>query len=211
MALDVDKKELTVGRNLAFPSKIWDRIDEIEDWISQGVAEYSIIKMLGIAKNTWYAAKRENKEFLNRINRARGSAAELLLHKQYQAASGHVVTLKKDKVTKDGDIIPATEEIYIPPNVNAADFWARHMMPGYIAPRSEGQAVTVTVQLPAVEAELQRISSERERLERELQALPDIVIEQASRDDQVASRDDDAPPATPAQERSSSDERDPFA
>lgn len=202
-----------VGRNPSLPTRIWPRIEEIEDWISQGIAEYSICKKLGIAKDVWYRAKRDDKEFCDRVNRARGSAAELLLHKQYQAASGQVVTLKKDKVTKDGDIIPATEEIYIPPNVNAADFWARHMMPGYIAPRSEGQAVTVTVQLPAVEAELQRIAGERERLERELLALPDIVIE-ASRDEQAASqgseRDDDAPPATPAQECSSSDERDPF-
>jgi hypothetical protein len=138
-----------------------------------------------------------------------------MLHKQYESASGHVVKLTKQKVTKDGDVIDAVEEIYIPPNVNAADFWGRHMMPGYIAPRSEGQAVTVTVQLPAVEAELLRISSERERLERELQMLPDIVIEQsASQAEQAASRgseqDDDAPPAAPAHAHAQPGERDPF-
>ena len=201
---------LEAGRKSLYPTVIQTRLDEIEKWISEGVAEYTIIKALGISKNTWYQCKRDFREFNELIIRARGSAAELMLHKQYESASGHVVKLTKQKVTKDGDVIDAVEEIYIPPNVNAADFWGRHMMPGYIAPRSEGQAVTVTVQLPAVEAELQRISSERERLERELQALPDIVIEQSASLDEQTSREseraDDAPPATPAR----SDERDPF-
>jgi len=148
------------------------RLDDIEKWISEGMAEYSICKELGISTSTWYDAKKDYPELSELVLRARANAGSLLLNKQYQAASGQIITLKKQKVLRDGEVIDAEEEMYIPPNVQAAEFWGRHIMPGYVAPRSEGAgSVTVNVQLPQVQAEIAKLADKRKALEQELAAI----------------------------------------
>ena len=162
----VDKIKRPPGRPELYPTLVQPRLDEIYEWISQGCTEQSICKALGIHRDTWIRYKDSNIELTDTITRARGAAGELLLNKQFAAACGQRVTLNKQKVTKDGDILDITEDIYVAPNVNAADFWSRHMMPGYIAPRSSdsGQNITVNFQLPEAREKVEQLLTEREKL-----------------------------------------------
>ena len=160
------------GQPELYPTVIKPRLKEIEGWLSEGAPEYAITKKLGISNQTWIEAKKKYTEFSDVVLRARFSAGSVMIGKQYSAACGQLIELKKQKVTKDGDVIDIKEEVYIPPNTNAADLWGRNMLPGYVqAKQDTGANVTVTVQLPAVQAELDRITADRARLEAELASI----------------------------------------
>ena len=168
-----------VGRPELYPAIVEPRLDDIYEWISQGTTEKSICKSLGIHHSTWIRYKERYKELSELIMRARTAAGELLLNKQFAAACGQTVTLIKQKVTKDGNILDITEDMYVPPNVNAAEFWSRHMYPDYKAPKSvdSGQNITVNFQLPQLEQDIQSIRSRREELERLLAVDVEVINE----------------------------------
>jgi len=161
-----------MGRPESYPVVIKPYLNDIEKWLSEGTPEYSICKKLGVSNQTWIEAKKKYIEFSECVLRARRSAGSLMMGKQYSAACGQLVSLNKQKVTKDGEVIDIKEEVYIPPNTNAADLWGRNMLPDYIQAKQDSASnVTVTVQLPQVEAEVQRIASARLALEAELATI----------------------------------------
>lgn len=153
------------GRPELYPAIVEPNFDMIFEAISQGYTEKSIYEKLGVNRQSWIDYKSKYPEFAEIIKRARSAAGELLLNKQFAAACGQTVTLNKQKVTKDGDVVDITEDMYIPPNVNAAEFWARHLYPEYKAPKSveSGQNITVNFQLPEAKAKVEQLLSEREK------------------------------------------------
>ena len=155
------------GRPCLYDSHVKPYFDDIYKWIAEGMTEQSIAKKLGIHPFTWINYKKDNIELVELITRARSAAGELLLNKQFSAACGQTITLNKQKVTKDGDVVDITEDMYIAPNVNAAEFWSRHMYPGYIPPKgdSSGSIVINNFQLPQLEADLAAIVEKRKTLE----------------------------------------------
>jgi hypothetical protein len=155
------------GRPYLYISHVKPYFDDIYEWISQGATEKSIAKKLGIHPFTWICYKKDNSELTDLITRARSAAGELLLNKQFAAACGQTVPLNKQKVTKDGNVVDIVEEMYIPPNVNAAEFWSRHMMPGYIPPKQvdSGNITINNFQLPQLEQDLAQIAEKRKSLE----------------------------------------------
>lgn len=168
--VEVIEKENKVGRPELFPTVILPRFDDIYEWISEGHTEKSICKKLGIHPATWIEYKNKYNELAELIIRARSAAGELLLNKQFAAGCGQVVTLNKQKVTKDGDVVDYKEEAYIPPNTNAADFWGRHMMPEYKAPKQvESGNITINnFQLPEKVKEIEQLDKEITELEKRL-------------------------------------------
>lgn len=164
--ITIDKDAGKVGRPELYPIVVQPRLDDIYEWVSQGNTEKSICKSLGIHHSTWIRYKEEYKELSETITRARSAAGELLLNKQFAAACGQTIPLNKQKVTKDGDVVDIIEEMYIPPNVNAADFWSRHMMPGYIPPKQvESGNITINnFQLPEARQKVEQLLTEREKL-----------------------------------------------
>lgn len=161
----IDKDKRSVGRPELYPTVVQPRLDDIYEWISQGCTEQSICKTLGIHHSTWIEYKDKYTELAEIITRARSAAGELVLNKQFQAACGQTITLNKQKVTKDGDVVDITEDVYVAPNVNAAEFWARHMMPEYKAPKSVEitNNTTNNFQLPEAKAKVEQLLTERQK------------------------------------------------
>lgn len=157
----------SVGRPCKYESHVKPYLDDIYDWISQGMTEQSICKQLGIHPFTWIRYKQDNNDLSELITRARQAAGQLLLNKQFAAGCGQKVTVRKQKALKDGSIVEVEEEEYIPPNVQAAEFWARHLYPDYKAPKSgeSTQNINVNFQLADWEAKRKEILAEIKRLE----------------------------------------------
>ena len=44
-------------------------------------------------------------------------------------ALGYTITLNKQKVTKDGDVVDITEEVHVPPDTTAQIFWLKNRKP----------------------------------------------------------------------------------
>jgi hypothetical protein len=155
------------GRPELYPVVIEPNLDKIYEWIAQGYTEKSIYDKLQIHHSTWIRYKEEYKELSDTITRARTAAGQLMLNKQFQKACGQVVTLKKQKTVAGGDIVDVFEEQYIPPDTNAAEFWGRHMMPEYKAPKAvESGNITINnFQLEDIQKKKQEILQEIRKLE----------------------------------------------
>jgi hypothetical protein len=163
----VKETEINKGRPELYPTLVKPYFDDIYNWIAEGNTEESIAKKLGIHPYTWICYKKGYTELTELITRARQSAGELMLHKQYQKASGMTISLNKQKVTKDGDVVDITEEMYIPPDTNAADFWARHLYPDYKPAKGveNGNLTINNFQLPEIDAKIQKLLKELNSLE----------------------------------------------
>ena len=168
------KQVAKVGRPCKYESHVKPYLDDIYDWVSQGMTEQSICKRLGIHPFTWIRYKQDNNDLSELITRARQAAGQLLLNKQFAAGCGQKVTVRRQKALKDGSIVEVEEEEYIPPNVQAAEFWARHMMPDYVPPKQADATKTINVnfQLDEWEAKRKEILDEIKRLE--LQSAVDV-------------------------------------
>jgi hypothetical protein len=167
-----------VGRPCKYASHVKPYLDDIYDWISQGMTEQSIYGKLNISHQAWIEYKDKYTELAETITRARQAAGQLLLNKQFAAGCGQKVTVRKQKALKDGSIVEVEEEEYIPPNVQAAEFWARHLMPDYVPPKQADTTknINVNFQLEDWEQKRKQILDEIKRLELsravEVEAVP---------------------------------------
>ena len=163
-----------VGRPCKYESHVRPYLDDIYDWISQGITEKSIYGKLSISHQAWIKYKDKYTELAETITRARQAAGQLLLNKQFAAGCGQKVTVRKQKPLKDGTIVEFEEEQYIPPNVQAAEFWARHLMPDYVPPKQADTTknINVNFQLEDWEQKGREILDEIKRLE--LQSAVDV-------------------------------------
>ncbi len=155
------------GRPYKYETHVLPRIQEIEQWIREGYTDYSISDSLGISPTTLIEYKKDRIEVIEAYQRARTHKNCLVMHKMFQKATGEKVTLNKQKLDKEGFTHDLTEEMYIPPDVNAADLFLRNNDPDYKGPKSveSGQSITVNFQLPQLEQELQQLAEKRKTLE----------------------------------------------
>jgi len=155
------------GRPPKYETHVLPRIKDIEEWVRSGMTDYSIADELGISPTTLIEYKKECNEIIEAYQRARTHRNCLVMNKMYTKATTETVTLSKQKVTKDGDVIDIVEEVYIGPDVNAADLFLRNNDPDYKSAKS----VEITnntlnnFQLPQLEQELAQLADERKSLE----------------------------------------------
>jgi hypothetical protein len=166
-AIGLVTKDFAIMDTRKYATHVLPRLQEIKKWVQDGATEYSIAEQLDICYQTWINYKKSQTELIDAITRARTERAKLVKNKQFAKACGMTITLNKQKVTKDGDVIAITEDVYIPPDTNAAEFWARHEDPDYVAPKAAGGVTLVqnNFQLPQLEADLLQIQSRRKELE----------------------------------------------
>ena len=157
----------TVGRPTKYETHVLPRIKDIEQWVRDGMTDYSIADELGISPTTLIEYKKECVEIIEAYQRARTHRNCLVMNKMYTKATTETVTLSKQKVTKDGDVIDIVEEVYIGPDVNAADLFLRNNDPDYKQAKQadSGQNITVNFQLPQLEQDLAQIAEKRKSLE----------------------------------------------
>lgn len=160
-------KNTSAGRPELYAAYVKPNLDYIEEAISQGATEKSIYQKLGICHQAWIDYKEKYVEFRECIMRGRTSAGHLMLNKQFEKACGMKVTLKKQKTVASGGVVDVEEEMYIPPDTNAADFWGRHLMPGYKSPKTDISPILIqnNFQLPQLQAEIKQLDEELKALE----------------------------------------------
>ena len=120
---------------------ILNNMDQIKQWVSEGMTMKSIADALHVSKSTLY--KYIEVEGLDVIKNSRAAAVERLENTMFRSATGHTKKVKKYmKVKKceyrDGkkhmeweDVLEYEEEIFFPPDTTAGIFllknWGRYM------------------------------------------------------------------------------------
>lgn len=95
-----DKKKLKKKKNGKAGRKpyyeimhIPEKLDSIRGWCMQGSTDADIMKMLGIAKDTFYKWKREKLEFADALKRGKDIANGELLNSAFKQSTGYYVPI----------------------------------------------------------------------------------------------------------------------
>lgn len=132
-----EKKEIDLrGRPCKYETHVQPYLDDIYLWLQQGMTEYSIAEQLGIHRYTLIKYKEQYNDLVDTYTRARTERNVLVMNKMFQKATGEKVTLIKQKLDKEGVRHDLEEEMYIPPDVNAADLFLRNNDPDYKSAKS---------------------------------------------------------------------------
>lgn len=124
-----------MARKNKFDSVIKKNYKKIEQLLSSGMTEKKVAESLGVAYSTWNKYKADNKEFSELIIKSREKPVENLVNRMYESGMGMTRTIKRAMKMKKAVADPFTgktvledvieyydEEIYIPPNFQAAKF-----------------------------------------------------------------------------------------
>lgn len=109
---------------------------KIEQLLQAGHTEKKVAQSIGIAYSTWNKYKTEHEEFSELIIKSREEPVDNLVAQMYQSGMGFTKTIKRAMKLKEELFDPVTgkkscsrekiafyeEEIYIPPNFQAAKF-----------------------------------------------------------------------------------------
>lgn len=125
-----------MARKSAYDRIIKPNFDKIEQMLQNGQTEKVIARSIGIAYSTWNKYKAENEEFSELILKSREKPVQNLIDSMYQSGLGFTKTIKRQQKCKQviyhpetgkklkefEEMVPYEEEIYIPPNFQAARF-----------------------------------------------------------------------------------------
>jgi predicted transcriptional regulator len=134
-----------MARKSAYDRIIKPNFSKIEQLLQKGFTEKNIAKSIGIAYSTWNKYKAENEEFSELIIKSRQKPVQELIDSMFKSGIGFTHTIKRmqkckkvlydpmtgKKMKETEEMIPYEEEIYIPPNFQAARFlilnWGREL------------------------------------------------------------------------------------
>lgn len=115
----------------------------IEGWAGDGLDDQELAKAMKISTSTLYEWKRKYPAISEALNRGRGGAQVQIENALFQKAKGFHETIHKPMKRRVREYDPETkrcireeevvdiveEEIYIPPDTNAAKFWLTNKAP----------------------------------------------------------------------------------
>ena len=127
-----------------------DKLMLVEAWCRDGLIEADIAKKLGISLSTLKDYKNRYPSFLSALKRGKEVADYEIENALFKRAKGYFITLNKQKVTKDGDVIDITEEVYIPPDTTAQIFWLKNRKPEHWRDKHEIEK-TIQVKVPMLQ------------------------------------------------------------
>lgn len=109
--------------------QVKDKLILIEGWARDGLTDEQIAKNLGIGKNTFYQYKKEHQDFSDSLKRGKEIVDYEVENALLKKALGYTITLKKEKVTKDGDVVKIKEEVHVPADTTAQIYWLNNRKP----------------------------------------------------------------------------------
>lgn len=109
--------------------QVKDKLVLVEGWARDGLTDEQIAKNLGIGKNTFYQYKKEHQDFSDSLKKGKEVVDFEVENALLKRAKGYTTVLKKEKVTKFGDVVEVEEEMHVPPDVLAQIFWLKNRKP----------------------------------------------------------------------------------
>lgn len=123
-----------LGRKSKYETVILPRINDIQEWLKNGISQKEIAKRLGIGYTTWRDHKRNIPYLSTVVEETRKDAIENVEKSMYQQALGFTKQVQramklKEVIYENGKRLKEiekveyyNEEVYIPPSVNAGQF-----------------------------------------------------------------------------------------
>lgn len=106
-----------------------DKLVLLEGWARSGLTNEQIAKNIGISPKTLYEWQNKHSDIRNTLKKGKEVVDFEVENALLKRALGYTVELKKQKVTKDGEVVNVKEEMYIAPDVTAQIYWLKNRKP----------------------------------------------------------------------------------
>ena len=106
-----------------------DKLILLEGWARDGLTEEQIAKNMGVSVKTLYNWKTDNLPILQALKKGKEVIDFEVENALLKKALGYTVTLNKQKVTKDGDVVDIQEDVHVAPDTTAQIFWLKNRKP----------------------------------------------------------------------------------
>ena len=106
-----------------------DKLILLEGWARSGLTDEQIAKNIRINRTTLYDWKKKEINIADALKKGKEVIDFEVENALLKKALGYTITLKKQKVTKDGDVVDTTEEVHVPPDTTAQIFWLKNRKP----------------------------------------------------------------------------------
>ena len=103
-----------------------DKLILIQGMARDGLTQQQIANNLGISIDTLIENKKKYSEFNDALKKGKEVVDFEVENALLKKALGYTITLNKQKVTKDGDVVDITEEVHVPPDTTAQIFWLKN-------------------------------------------------------------------------------------
>ena len=103
-----------------------DKLILLEGWARDGLTDEQIAKNIGINRTTLYDWKKKETNIADALKKGKEVIDFEVENALLKKALGYTITLNKQKVTKDGDVVDITEEVHVPPDTTAQIFWLKN-------------------------------------------------------------------------------------
>lgn len=103
-----------------------DKLILLEGWAREGLTDEQIAKNIGISRASLYEWKKKEVDISDALKKGKEVVDFEVENALLKKALGYTITLNKQKVTKDGDVVDTIEEVHVPPDTTAQIFWLRN-------------------------------------------------------------------------------------
>lgn len=106
-----------------------DKLILIEGWARDGLTYEQIAKNIGINVTTLREWRRKKDTISTALKKGKEVVDFEVENALLKKALGYTITLHKQKVTKDGDVVDIDEDMHVPPDTTAQIFWLKNRRP----------------------------------------------------------------------------------
>ena len=106
-----------------------DKLILLEGWARDGLTYEQIAKNIGINVTTLREWRRKKDTISTALKKGKEVVDFEVENALLKKALGYTITLHKQKVTKDGDVVDIDEDMHVPPDTTAQIFWLKNRKP----------------------------------------------------------------------------------
>lgn len=106
-----------------------DKLILLEGWARDGLTDEQIAKNIGINRTTLYDWKKKEINIADALKKGKEVIDFEVENALLKKALGYTITIKEEKLDKDGCVHTLEKDVYIPPDTIAQIFWLKNRKP----------------------------------------------------------------------------------
>ena len=106
-----------------------DKLILLEGWARDGLTDEQIAKNIGISRASLYEWKKKEVDIFDALKKGKEIVDFEVENALLKKALGYTITLKEEKLDKDGCVHTLEKDVHIPPDTTAQIFWLKNRKP----------------------------------------------------------------------------------
>lgn len=103
-----------------------DKLTLLEGWARDGLTDEQIANNIGISRSTLFEWRKNNQDISNALKKGKEIVDIEVENALLKRALGYTITLKEQKVDKDGYVHDLVKDVHVPGDTTAQIFWLKN-------------------------------------------------------------------------------------